>query len=397
MKFKLAINKCTATSALGRGLAAHSKALHDEKSGLRHCDFEDITLDTWIGRVSGLEEEAIVGKLAEYDCRNNRLALLGLKQDGFMETMAAAVDRYGSKRIGVFLGTSTSGIQNTEIAYKQKDAQGLQSNFDFRTSQNIYSVAEFTRRVLELNGPTQAVSTACSSSAKVFATAYRHINAGLCDAAVVGGVDSLCNMTLYGFNALQLISSKPCRPADLNRDGINIGEAAGFALLERDPSASNTEKPIELLGYGECSDAYHMSSPHPQGNGAYSAMQQALTMAGLQPDQIDYINLHGTATPANDISEDKAIYRLFSDKVACSSTKGFTGHTLGSAGILEIVLAYIAIKEGIIPVSLNTREVDNDIRSNIVTKTIYQNVHRVMSNSFGFGGNNASLIIGNPL
>jgi len=154
---------------------------------------------------------------------------------------------------------------------------------------------------------------------------------------------------------------------------------------------------VHFLGYGECSDAYHMSSPHPEGNGAYSAMQQALKMAGLQALDIDYINLHGTATPANDISEDKAIYRLFSDKVSCSSTKGFTGHTLGSAGILEIVLGTIAIKEGIIPLSKNTQELDTHIRSNIALKTIYQDVNHVMSNSFGFGGNNASLVIGKSL
>jgi len=394
MKLKLSITNCTATSALGRGIAAHRDALRDERSGLSRCDFEQVTLDTWIGRVKDLENEPIDGELAKYDCRNNRLALAGLRQDTFMESVATVVERYGNKRIGVFLGTSTAGVQNTEMAYTRKDPQGeLPKDYVFQTTQNMYSISDYVRRALALEGPAQVVSTACSSSAKVFATAYRHIQAGLCDAAVVGGVDSLCGMTLHGFNALQLISSQPCRPADQNRDGINIGEAAGFALLER--ADGDTE--LQLLGYGECSDAYHMSSPHPEGKGAYLAMQQALNMAGLQPGQIDYVNLHGTATPANDISEDKAVYRLFNDNVSCSSTKGFTGHTLGTAGILEVVFATIAINEGMIPISLNTQTLDTQLRAKIVMQTEYREVNRVMSNSFGFGGNNASLVIGRSL
>jgi 3-oxoacyl-[acyl-carrier-protein] synthase-1 len=256
----------------------------------------------------------------------------------------------------------------------------------------MFSIADFTRQYLGLDGPAMVISTACSSSAKVFANARRYMSAGLCDAAIVGGVDTLCRMTLYGFNALQLVSQQPCRPADQDRDGINIGEAAGFALLEWDQGNRN----ICLLGYGESSDAYHMSSPHPEGRGAAMAMQQALEMANLRASDIDYINLHGTATPANDLSEDRALMSVFQGHTPCSSTKGFTGHTLGAAGIAEAIFSCIALEQGLLPASLNTQQVDEAIHSSILLEPREQEVRRVMSNSFGFGGSNASLILGYP-
>lgn len=385
------IRSYTATSCLGAGLEAQRRALRENRGGLRPCDFPGVTLDTWIGRVEGLEDLRIRGDLAAYDCRNNRLALLGLEQDGFMEAVATARRRYGRHRIGIFLGTSTSGVEQSEQAYARRNPAGeLPAEYHYRTTQNTFSVADFTRRILDLAGPAQVVSTACSSSAKVFASAARYLDAGLCDAAVVGGVDSLCQMTLYGFHSLQLVSSSPCRPADPQRDGINIGEAAGFALLERSGEAGG----LALLGYGESSDAHHMSAPHPEGEGAIRAMQQALARAGLEASHIDYITLHGTATPANDRAEDRAVFRLFQGKVPCSSTKGFTGHTLGAAGILGMACAGIAIEEGLLPASLNTRQVDAAIRSPIVLSPVRQTVRRVMCNAFGFGGNNASLILG---
>jgi 3-oxoacyl-[acyl-carrier-protein] synthase-1 len=351
-----------------------------------------VDLETWIGRVEGLEDSPIEGALADYDCRNNRLGMAALEQDGFMEAVAQARSRYGAARIGVFLGTSTSGVLQTEEAYARAnpDTGELPDDYIYRTTQNIYSIASFTREVLQLEGPALVVSTACSSSAKVFATAWRHMQAGLCDAAIVGGVDSLCRMTLYGFNALQLVSSKPCRPADRYRDGINIGEAGGYALLEW----ADEDSDICLLGYGESSDAYHMSSPHPEGRGAALAMQQALQSAGLKPDDVDYINLHGTATPANDRSEDKGLMQVFGGKVPCSSTKGFTGHTLGAAGILEAIIACIAIEEGMMPPSVNTDTLDEEILSPVVLSPQRQSINCVLSNSFGFGGSNASLVIG---
>jgi 3-oxoacyl-[acyl-carrier-protein] synthase-1 len=389
---RLQISAQSLVSALGNGAEAHYQALKDGESGLRVCDLEGVNLDTWIGRVAGIEDVVIKDTLAEYDCRNNRLGQLALEQDGFTEAVNRATTRYGCHRIGVFLGTSTSGVQQTEKAYadRDEDSGDLPSYFNYRTTHNMFSIADFTQHYLGLEGPAMVVSTACSSSAKVFANAQRYLRAGICDAAIVGGVDTLCHMTLYGFNALQLVSSQPCCPADQDRDGINIGEAAGFALLEWEQD----EGSICLLGYGESSDAYHMSSPHPEGMGAAMAMRQSLRSAGLQPSDIDYINLHGTATPANDLSEDRALMDVFAGEVPCSSTKGFTGHTLGAAGIVEAIFSCIAIERNLIPRSLNTRSVDEAIHSPIVLRTREQPVSRVMSNSFGFGGSNASLILG---
>lgn len=390
----LVLASFTLTSALGRGRAATLASLRSETSGLRACDFADARLDTWIGRVDGLENEVIEGALAAYDCRNNRLARLGLRQDGFAEAVAAARARHGAERVGVFLGTSTSGIRETERAYAERDPAGrLPEWFRFDQTQDTFSVADFVARELQLTGPALVVSTACSSSAKVFAVAYRHMRAGLCDAALVGGVDSLCLMTLYGFSALELVSPQPCRPWDAGRAGINIGEAAGFALLEW-PGAHQPDDAPVLLGYGESSDAYHMSTPHPDGAGAALAMSRALDSAGLTADRIDYLNLHGTATLTNDRSEDRAVTRVFGTSVPCSSTKGFTGHTLGAAGIAEAVIGALALQHGFIPGSCNTGQLDPHLHAAIVLRNREAALRTVMSNSFGFGGSNCSLVLG---
>lgn len=390
----LAISACTLTSALGRGTAATRDALLQERSGLRPCDVAGAALDTWIGRVEGLDESPITGALAPYDCRNNRLARLALAQDGFRDRLAEARRRYGAARIGVFLGTSTSGIAETERAYGQRGTDGaLPGWFRFRETQDTFSVADFVRRELQLQGPALVVSTACSSSAKVFAVAYRHMRSGLCDAALVGGVDSLCLMTLYGFNALELVSPQPCRPWDAERSGINIGEAGGFALLEWPGNDGPQDAPL-LLGYGESSDAYHMSTPHPDGQGAALAMQRALQSAQLGPDGIDYLNLHGTATLSNDRSEDRAVLQVFGERVPCSSTKGFTGHTLGAAGIVEALVGVLALGAGFIPGSCNTRTLDPALGAPIALRNQPAALRTVMSNSFGFGGSNCSLVLG---
>ncbi|MFN5746435.1 MAG: beta-ketoacyl synthase N-terminal-like domain-containing protein, partial [Methylococcaceae bacterium] len=220
----------------------------------------------------------------------------------------------------------------------------------------------------------------------------RWLAAGLCDAVVVGGADSLCLTTLYGFSALGLVSDEPCRPADRTRKGISIGEGAGFALLERSPASVGSG--LALLGYGESSDAYHMSTPHPEGLGAALAMTGALLRAGLAAEAVDYVILHGTATLANDSTEDLAISRLFGRATPCSSIKGWTGHTLGAAGIINALIAGLCINEGYAPASLNTRDVDPAFASHILTRPLSGPLSRVMSNAFGFGGNNASLIIG---
>jgi 3-oxoacyl-[acyl-carrier-protein] synthase-1 len=369
--------------------------LRESRSGLCPNDFADAALETWIGRVDGLEEAPVIERLAEFDCRNNRLAQLGLRQDGFEDAVARARDRYGARRIAVLIGTSTSGVHETELAYRKRDAStgALPANFRYRYSQNVFSVADFVRRYLELHGPAAVISTACSSSAKVFASAHRLIEAGFADAAVVGGVDSLCLTTLYGFGSLELLSREPCRPCDAARDGISIGEAAGFALLER---AGAGHGKIALLGYGESSDGYHTSAPHPEGAGVHLAMTDALARAGVAAAEIDYINMHGTATPANDRAEDAALHRIFGDSIPCSSTKGWTGHTLGAAGITEAIISALCLEHSWIPGSINTRALDPSLKSRIVLHAEQRPVRRVLSNSFGFGGNNCSLVLGTP-
>lgn len=389
----LMVSAYALVNALGRGAGECFDALEQRRSGLRRCDFDDVDLDTWIGRVDGLEDEPLPRELATFDCRNNRLARLGLHQDGFADNVSEARARYGAERIGVFIGTSTSGVLQVELAYRQRNGESgaLPADFSYFGTQNMMSVAEFTRRYLRLEGPVMSVSTACSSSAKVFASAYRHIRAGFCDAAVVGGVDSLCFSTLYGFSSLGLVSDRPCRPWDAERSGMNIGEGAGFALLEkvRDDVAA-----ITLLGYGESSDAYHMSSPHPQGAGAAAAMRMALESAGITADAIDYINLHGTGTQANDASEDRAIMQIFGNSTPCSATKGWTGHTLGAAGITEALFALGSIERQFIPGTLNSENLDPALSARVLLANRAAPVKRVLSNSFGFGGSNCSLILG---
>ncbi len=388
----LRITSFTAVNALGSGMNAIRQRLQSGESGLRPCDFDGADIRTWIGRVDGLEIAPVGGSLAAYDCRNNRLAQLGLQQDEFESAVARARTRYGAGRLGVFLGTSTSGMLETERAYRIHDGAALGENYSYLHTQDIFSVAGFTRAYLGLEGPAVGLSTACSSSAKAFASAHRYINAGLCDAAVVGGVDSLCLTTLYGFHSLELTADAPCRPWDMERSGLNIGEAAGFALLE--PAPQEGDQGLALLGYGESSDAYHMSSAHPEGAGAEIAMQEALTRAGIRPESVDYINLHGTATVSNDAAEDLAVVRVFDTRTPCSSTKGFTGHTLGAAGITEAVIACLCIAYGFMPANHNLRQQDPTLKANILTDYRLQTVNHVLSNSFGFGGSNCSLLFG---
>jgi 3-oxoacyl-[acyl-carrier-protein] synthase-1 len=389
------ISGYTATTCLGHGLAATLAALRAGRSGLQPCAFETVHLDTWIGEVAAVDDQKLPETLAKYDCRNNRLAALALETDGFAERVRAATTRYGKRRIGVFVGTSTAGILQTELAYRRRDpATGaLPADFNYRTTHNAFSLAEFTRAYFALEGPAFSVSTACSSSAKVFAAAARLLDCGVIDAAVVGGVDSLCLTTLYGFASLELTSARPCRPYDATRDGISVAEGAAFALLERAP-AKPPAGAVLLLGAGESSDAYHMSAPHPEGHGARLAMEGALRSAGLNAADIDYINLHGTATPANDAAEGKAVAALFGDHVPCSSTKGATGHTLGAAGAVEAVICALALTHGLLPGSPGTDTPDPAIRLDYLLSSHNQPISRALSNSFGFGGSNCSLILG---
>ena len=391
----LILSASTLTTCLGRGLDNTLEALHAQKSGLVPCHFETVDLETHVGEVAGLDEVVIDDALSIYDCRNHRLAFLGLLQDGFIEAVQAAARRHGADRIGVFIGTSTSGILETELAYRHRDpATGaLPASFNYPTTHSPFSVAEFVRKLLQLSGPVSTASAACASSAKVFASAQRMIEAGLIDAAVVGGVDSLCLTTLYGFNSLELVAKGPCRPFDALRDGISIGEGAAFALLES-ISGSTHDDAILLLGVGESSDAHHMSSPRPDGLGARMAMEAALHAGNATPDRVGYINFHGTATPSNDAAEGNAVASLFGSKTPGSSSKGATGHTLGAAGAIEAIIAAMSIRHKFIPAGVNTSVVDPAIAVDYVIENRPANVALALSNSFGFGGTNCSLLFG---
>jgi 3-oxoacyl-[acyl-carrier-protein] synthase I len=390
----LPITHATLTTALGAGLADHLAALQAQRCGLRPCAFDDVDLPGWIGRVAGLEDAALPAALREYDCRNNRLAWLGLQQDGFLAAAQAARARWGAHRVAVLLGTSTSGILHSELAYRRRGPDGaLPADFRYAQTHSTASLARFVADALGVTGPSWVVSTACSSSAKVFGDAARLIAAGWIDAAVVGGVDSLCLTTLYGFHSLQLFAADICRPWDAQRSGVSIGEGAAFALLQREPAGDGA--PVgRLLGFGESSDAHHMSSPHPEGALAAAAMREALDSAGLAPGDIDYVNLHGTGTPSNDAAEDRAVQSVFGSELPCSSTKGATGHTLGAAGGVEAVISLLALRHGLMPGGLNVRERDPALGSHYLQDNRAQALRHVMSNSFGFGGTNASLVLG---
>ena len=393
----LLLSACTLTTCLGRGLDRTLDALHARRTGLEPCRFETVDLETYVGEVDGIDDVAIDPALSAFDCRNNRLALLGLGQDDFVAAVRAAAARHGAERIGVFIGTSTSGILETELAYRHRNAVDgtLPSEFNYPGTHSPFSVADFIRRILRLSGPVATASAACASSAKVFASAQRMIEAGVIDAAVVGGVDSLCLTTLYGFNSLELTSARPCRPFDADRDGISIGEGAAFALLERAPADPGDDAgAILLLGVGESSDAHHMSSPRPDGLGARMAMEAALHSAGAASGDVGYINLHGTATPSNDAAEGNAVAALFGANTPGSSTKGATGHALGAAGAIEAIIAVLAIRHQFIPAGVNTTHIDPAIAIDYVVDDRTGAPSMALSNSFGFGGTNCSLLFG---
>jgi 3-oxoacyl-[acyl-carrier-protein] synthase-1 len=382
-------------SSLGAGQDATLDALHTGRGGLKPCSFETVTLDTHIGEVDGVEDVRLPDNLTSFECRNHRLAEMALHRDGFADAVAAARERYGAGRIGVFLGTSTSGILSAELAFRARDPQigALPADFSFATTHSTGSLADFVRHRLGLEGPAFVVSSACATTSKVFANAARMIATGLCDAAVVGGADSLCLTTLYGFHSLELVSPTPCRPFDAERSGVSLGEGAGFALLER-AGPKPAPGTVHLLGTGESNDAHHMSTPHPEGLGARLAMERALASAGLRPEDIDYVNLHGTATTYGDAAEDQAITGLLGTRTPVSSTKGYTGHTLGAAGIIEAIISVLALRTGLIPGSPQTRSLDPALRSRYLQANETGRLDRVMTNSFGFGGSNSSLIFG---
>jgi len=379
--------------ATGTGLQALDAALHEGRSALRRNDFTRVPLDTWIGRVDGIESRSLPAALAAWDCRATRLAWMGLQADGFAVGAAAAVQRHGAARVGLVLGTSASTIGASEQAYRELDEQGrFPAPLRSERLNTPHALALFVQEALGLLGPCVTVSTACSSSAKAFAVAERWLRLDLADAVVVGGVDALCDSVLFGFNALGLVSPAPCRPFGAGRTGISVGEAAGFALLERGTGT------LQLLGYGESNDAHHMSSPHPEGLGAEMALDDALARAGVAADDIDYLNLHGTASARNDEVEAALVARRYGLHTHASATKGVTGHTMGAAGILEASICLLALASGRRAGSTHTAPVDPALGSAFAARLhlapAQQPTRLAASHSFGFGGNNCVLVFG---
>ena len=391
---KLHLNALGIINPLGRGKREVAGTLFDgSRSGLlRRTDLLP-DRSVRVGVVAATLPQ-VPRRLSHFDCRNNRLTLAALSE--IEDDIVRIAERLGPHRVAVVMGTSTSGIAEGEVAVAQRIANGKWPA-EFRSScQEIGNLAPFVADYLELEGPAYTISTACSSSAKVFASAQRLIEAGLCDAAVVGGVDTLCRMTLGGFDSLQALSRDYCNPFSRNRDGINIGEGAAIFMMTSEESA------VSLLGVGESSDAYHVSSPQPNGDGAVLAMLRALDAAHMRPDQIDYINLHGTATELNDAMEACAVNRVFGGRTLCSSTKSMTGHMLGAAGANEVAFLWLMLEpnfaNGMVPPHVWDGEVDPAIpQLNLATRQSrigHAPCAAALSNSFAFGGSNAAVVLG---
>ncbi len=389
----LYLNECGVLCALGDSHSAiKAKLLGQAQSGIAMTEAWSPGRMLPLGRVDhalpGLD-----GWPLQLRSRNNALALAALAQ--IRPAVDAAIARYGADRIGVVVGTSTSGVSATEQAMQYRNNNGaLPDDFHY-AQQEMGSLSAILARELDVGGPAYVHSSACSSSAKAMASAARLINMGLCDAVLCGGADSLCAFTVAGFSALDSVSAARCNPFSVNRDGINIGEGAALFLMTREPAA------VALCGWGESSDGHHMSSPDPAGGGARVAIAEALRRAGLDAAQIDYINLHGTATPQNDAMESRVVDDMFGTDVAVSSTKPFTGHALGAAAALEAAFCWLVMQDdnpdGVLPPHLWDGAADPDLpQLNLVAPgdRLGRPLQFALSNSFAFGGSNAALIFG---
>jgi 3-oxoacyl-[acyl-carrier-protein] synthase I len=325
--------------------------------------------------------------------RNNQLALAALAQ--IRNEVDALIVRFGADRIGIVIGTSTSGIAESEAALRDYAASGrLPDSFHYG-QQELGSPASMLAAVLGTGGPAYVHSTACASSGKALASAARLLRMGVCDAVIAGGVDSLCAFTVAGFGALESVSAARCNPLSANRNGINIGEGAALFMMSREPAT------VALRGWGESSDAHHISAPDPSGKGAQIAIEQALARAGATSSEIDYINLHGTATVQNDAMESRVIEALFGDAVPVSSTKPFTGHALGAAGAIEAGLCWLAMQDDNARGRLLPHLWDGVRDANLpllrtvnVGDSLGRPLRRALSNSFAFGGANVALLLG---
>lgn len=376
----------SAVNALGRTTAEVLAALDAGRSGLGRSPLPT-TMETVVGAVQG-ELPRLEAEHAAYDCRLARVGMMAFAD--VQAPLEAAVARWGAERVAIVLGTSTGGLEETEQAFLAWLREGaIPPTYDYQHQHNFAAFGELLALRAGVRGPTYVVSTACSSSGKVLASAARLMRAGVVDAVLVGGIDSLTRMTLQGFHSLGILSSGACRPFSAVRDGINIGEGAAFLLMEREGDG-----PAHVLGVGESSDAYRMSSPEPTGRGARESMERALAQAGLS--EVDHVNAHGTATKLNDAAEARAIEALFGQRVPVSSTKGYTGHLLGAAGATEAVFAIHAVRSGRMPATLGCDPLDPEVKVQVVREAAEAPVRTVLSNSFAFGGSNVSVLIGAP-
>lgn len=375
-------------NALGPSRATVRDALHVGRTGLGPSPIA-LPFETAVGAVTADLPE-LPAALAPWSTRTTRMAKLLLDQ------MATELDalraRWRPERIAILLGTSTAGADVTEQAYREYLRDGaLPAGYDLFKHHTYGAILHVMRVLVGAQGPAWVVSTACTSSAKPLASAQRLVTSGVIDAAVVGGIDTLCGITLRGFHSLDALSKTICKPFSSERDGLNIGEGGAFLLVERDAP------PIALLeGVGESSDSYHVSAPHPEGLGARLAMERALAQAGVPASSIEHVNAHGTGTKLNDDAESKAIAALFGTDVPVVSTKGYTGHMLGAAGATEAAFGVLAITDAFIPASLGATPLDEKLAVHVQTTRRDGAVRRVLSNSFAFGGNNVSVLVGAP-
>lgn len=384
-------------SALGIGVQETLNSLRGKKTGLINYSLGNNLGHTWFGFSNKKEIQKITGQYSSYDNDATRLVQSVLNQDGIPEAIARAKERYGAHRIACYLGSITGGGQQLVSIYREGSVyQGVDRFLVDGMHQcgSLSILIHYVRRKLGLTGPYATIGTACSSSAKVFAAGARAIRSGHCDCAIVLGVESFNESLIHGFRSMGVLSSDPCKPWDRNRNGINLGEAAGVALLERHPNKPENPR---LVGYGETSDGYHMTAPHPDGEGVERSMRLALINSKLNPKQIDYINAHGSGTLLNDASEDAAIQRVFGKNVPCSSTKGWTGHTQGASGITEALILLLGMQANLAPASINTKTKDPKLGCNILLDNESLPIRFGLTNSMGFGGNNCTLIFGAPL
>lgn len=385
------LNQLGMLSALGTGWQESAANLFAAQApGMISTDAYSPGRLLCVGQVQAALPELDARHNIRQQSRNNRLLLAALQQ--IRPTVEAAISRFGSDRIAIVLGTSTSGIAEGEQAMQQREDSGSYPAWYHYGQQELGSPAEFLADELGIHGPAYVISTACSSSAKALASAARLLRMGLVDAVLSGGVDTLCRFTIAGFSALESVSATRCNPASANRNGINIGEAAALFLMTREPGS------VRLAGWGESSDGYHMSAPDPAGGGARRAIIAALSRAGLSASDIDYVNLHGTATPLNDAMECPVVADIFGATPRVSSTKPLTGHTLGAAGALEAAICWITLQQpdGRLPPHLWDGAADPALPAlHWVAPDEHLNrpVRYALSNSFAFGGNNATLLL----